>query len=164
MRPAPPAPRTIRTHISLLLVQIGRTSLPLRPAPGILRRAYSVVTLLARLRGMSTSQPRITAIWYDNSCGGGGGGRERGSFAGARSAVASGQRERRSCAHTRVPAAGGQLLSTEGVYSRYMGRGNSREGRGRTREGGRECTVGTWVGATVGRGGGEGGARRGVAC
>ena len=32
------------------------------------------------------------------------------------------------------------------MYSRDMGRGNGREG-------GRECTVGTWVGATVGGGG-----------
>ena len=44
--------------------------------------------------------------------------------------------------HARTPSTG-----REGVYSRDMGRGNSREGGG-------ECTVGTWVGATVGRGGG----------
>ena len=35
------------------------------------------------------------------------------------------------------------------MYSRDTGRGNSREG-------GSECTVGTQVGATVGRGGGRG--------
>ena len=53
--------------------------------------------------------------------------------------------------------------STEGVYSRDMGRGNSREGGGRARyrldckveAQQRECTVGTWVGATVGRGGAD---------
>ena len=32
--------------------------------------AYSTVTLLARLRGWSTSQPRSTAMWYASSCSG----------------------------------------------------------------------------------------------
>ena len=31
---------------------------------------YSTVTLLARLRGWSTSQPRRTAMWYASSCSG----------------------------------------------------------------------------------------------
>ena len=31
---------------------------------------YSTVTLLARLRGWSTSQPRRTAMWYASSCRG----------------------------------------------------------------------------------------------
>ena len=43
-----------------------------------------------------------------------------------------------------APPAPTHLAGTEGVYSRDIGRGNSREG-------GRECTVGTWIGATVGR-------------
>ena len=29
---------------------------------------YSTVTLLARFRGLSTSQPRATAMWYASSC------------------------------------------------------------------------------------------------
>lgn len=29
---------------------------------------YSTVTLLARLRGQSTLQPRLTAMWKDRSC------------------------------------------------------------------------------------------------
>lgn len=32
--------------------------------------AYSTVTLLARLRGLSTSVPRTHAVWYDSSCSG----------------------------------------------------------------------------------------------
>lgn len=31
---------------------------------------HSTVTLLARFRGLSTSQPRKRAIWYANSCSG----------------------------------------------------------------------------------------------
>jgi len=33
-------------------------------------RRYSTVTLLARLRGLSTSVPRAHAVWYDSSCSG----------------------------------------------------------------------------------------------
>ena len=36
----------------------------------ILRQIHSTVTLLARLRGLSTSFPRSTAAWYANSCNG----------------------------------------------------------------------------------------------
>ena len=32
--------------------------------------AYSTVTLFARLRGLSTSVPRATAVWYASSCSG----------------------------------------------------------------------------------------------
>lgn len=31
---------------------------------------HSTVTLLARLRGLSTSVPRAQAVWYDSSCSG----------------------------------------------------------------------------------------------
>ncbi len=31
---------------------------------------YSTVTLLARLRGLSTSRPRCTAVWYASNCSG----------------------------------------------------------------------------------------------
>ena len=34
------------------------------------RQPYSTVTLLARLRGLSTSVPRATAVWYASSCSG----------------------------------------------------------------------------------------------
>ena len=54
-------------------------------------------------------------------------------------------RPERAPSHARA-LSGGVGVSTEGVYSRDMGRGKSREG-------GVECTVGTWVGARVGRGG-----------
>src|SRR5262249_29380496 len=38
------------------------------PARGMI--CYSTVTLLAKFRGLSTSQPRSTAIWYASSCSG----------------------------------------------------------------------------------------------
>src|SRR5262249_56504418 len=38
------------------------------PARGMI--CYSTVTLLAKFRGLSTSQPRSTALWYASSCSG----------------------------------------------------------------------------------------------
>lgn len=40
------------------------------PAARGVSRSYSTVTLLARLRGLSTSVPRATAVWYASSCSG----------------------------------------------------------------------------------------------
>src|ERR1041385_9323409 len=36
-------------------------------APGARADAYSTVTLLARLRGMSMARPRLAAAWYEMS-------------------------------------------------------------------------------------------------
>ena len=60
--------------------RVGPSGEPNRPAPALQAerdrtlppgpRAHSTVTLFARFRGWSTSQPRRTAMWYARSCSG----------------------------------------------------------------------------------------------
>src|SRR2546427_7126152 len=48
----------------------GATGAPFACSIQPSRRVYSTVTLLARLRGLSTSVPRASAVWYASNCTG----------------------------------------------------------------------------------------------
>ena len=49
-------------------IVLCRTLLFVQSGPGDIQPAYSTVTDFARLRGLSTSVPRASAVWYASNC------------------------------------------------------------------------------------------------